>query len=160
MKAVSARASGASAPDTGAARSELARLIEALESARGADRDLDRRIDQVIARMSRSNTDVSAVASSPIPHYTSSVSTCIALMERILPDWKWHLGYGVKGIFPYASLSNSDVGRCQSSAPSVPLAMCLAILRAIEVVEDRTKPRRNKLPEAADSKSACERNEE
>ena len=63
------------------------------------------------------------------PSYTGSVDACIELVHHVLPGWGWHVGYGPKGILPYAALTHDDA-RHEASAPTVPLALLLALLEA------------------------------
>ena len=39
-----------------------------------------------------------------------------------MPGWHWHVGYGPKGVMPYASISNGKI-RCEAIAATVPLAL-------------------------------------
>ncbi len=65
------------------------------------------------------------------PGYTASVDQCIALIHRALPGWGWHVGYGPRGILPYASVTDADHSqRFEASAPTVPLALIAALIEA------------------------------
>lgn len=109
-------------------KAELARLLARLQQASGSDRDLDRAIRRVLEPPDGASDSVSA------PGYSGSVPLCMALVRRLLPDWRLHLGYGVRGIFPYAALSHRGNQRFEATAPTVPLA----ILRALaETLQDR-----------------------
>ena len=79
-----------------AENSALSDLLAELERATGNDRQLDCRLHRLIGGDGDADT---------APPYTGSVSRAIALLESALPGWKWHLGYGVRGIMPYAALS-------------------------------------------------------
>ena len=65
---------------------------------------------------------------SPLP-YTSSVDTCIGLIDRVMPGWHWHVGYGPKGVMPYAALKNGNK-RYEATAATVPLALLTTVLKA------------------------------
>jgi hypothetical protein len=103
-----------------------------LEPATGADRELDRQIHRVLGDVENADGSESKLSSGQAPPYTESVSTCIDLAKRILPRWKWHLGYGVKGVLPYAAFSNGRGKRRECGAPTVPLALILAIARVLQ----------------------------
>jgi hypothetical protein len=105
--------------------SEITRLIKRLQKADGADRRLDTHVHAVV----HSLTD--DASGKDIPHYTASEPACFELIPRVLPGWKWHVGYGVKGVFPYATVSNGRGTRFQASAPTVPLALLLVLLQAM-----------------------------
>ncbi len=99
---------------------ELEDLLKRIEGVTGADRDLDRRIGQGLDRLG---------ASDQMPDYTASVDHCIALIGRILPHWAWHVGYGPRGILPYATLHDEEQ-RFEAIAPTVPLALLAALVKA------------------------------
>lgn len=109
------------------------RIVEAT----GKDRDLDKLI---------ASTLVGTFGDKPSPDYTSSVDTCIALIGSILPEWHWHVGHGPRGIVPYASLrrsanpSGGDL-RVEASAPTVPLALLHAAVKAMIAERQRKKGR-------------------
>ena len=111
------------------------RLLERrIIKATGKDRDLDELIASTLAA-----TDVDQ----PLPDYTSSVDTCIALIGSILPEWHWHVGHGPRGIVPYASLRKAtnpsgDDLRVEANAPTVPLALLHAAVKAM-IVEHQHK---------------------
>ena len=106
--------------------SDFGDLLAAVKRAIGADPALDRRI---------ASTLDSQFADRSVPPYTASVDDCIALLDRVLPDWSWHVGYGPKGVLPYASVHNGE-DRFVSSAPTVPLALLAALLTA-RVAQDK-----------------------
>lgn len=118
--------------DREARRTALSALIAILEPATGADRDLDCQIHRVLGDVENADGSESKLSSGQAPPYTKSVSTCIDLAKRLLPRWKWHLGYGVKGVLPYAALSNDRGKRRECGAPTVPLALILAIARVLQ----------------------------
>jgi hypothetical protein len=104
---------------------EVARLINRLRKATGADRGLDAHIHAVV----HSLTD--DPIGKGIREYTASEPACFELIHQVLPGWKVHVGYGVKGVFPYASVSNDHGKRFEAKAPTVPLALLLALMWAI-----------------------------
>ena len=100
---------------------DLRLLLKRVQAATGRDERLDReialRLDEVAENLGTH------------PTYTGSVDCCLELIERVLPGWHWHVGYGPKGIMPYASLVRGDA-RFEAIAPTVPLALLIALLRA------------------------------
>ena len=100
------------------AEASLDKLLSDVKAATGSDRDLDR-----VIFMALGGGDGEA------PPYTSSVDACIDLVHRALPGWGWHVGFGPRGIVPYASL-HKDETRFEASAPTVPLALLAAALAA------------------------------
>lgn len=84
----------------------------------------------------------------PIPAYTASVDIVLALVERKLPGWKWSAGaagiktgektpegYPVYGEGYKAALTERSVLRPMpvvATAATAPLAICLALLRALK----------------------------
>jgi hypothetical protein len=107
-------------------RTQLARLLARLQQATGSDRDLDRAIQSVLEPTDRASQATSA------PAYTGSIPLCFSLVRRYLPDWILHLGYGVRGIFPYAALSERTGKRFEATAPTVPLAVLRALVKTLE----------------------------
>ena len=107
----------------------FAELLKRIEGATGADRALDRRIAEVLDRPKPTEQALD---------YTASVDHCIALIGRVLPHWAWHVGYGPRGILPYATLHDEEE-RFEAVAPTVPLALLAALLKArIAVDRERT----------------------
>ncbi len=49
-----------------------------------------------------------------------------------MPGCHWHVGYGPKGVMPYASLSNGKI-RCEAIATTVPFALLIATLEAHKI---------------------------
>jgi hypothetical protein len=93
-------------------------LVKRLWLASGADGALDQALADAFAQ--------------PVAGYTSSVESCRALVAAALPGWRLHLGYGVTGTFPYASLTRD--GNCiLSDAPTVPLAILRSAAAAASV---------------------------
>lgn len=97
-------------------------LIE-LERASGNDAALDEAI-------------ASTLGAKPAA-YTASAESCVALMRQLLPGWHWHVGWGGNGIFPYVRLEQAG-NRVRVEAPTVPLALLRAIIRAS--IEDFDRP--------------------
>lgn len=54
--------------------------------------------------------------------YSESVDRCLGLIKGILPQWRLHVGYGVSGVLPYASLTRGD-SHFEAEAATVPLAI-------------------------------------
>lgn len=102
------------------ARSDRHALLAAVKAATGADRALDRAIHDALGESADADE---------APPYTASVDACLELIHRALPGWGWHVGFGPRGIIPYASL-HKDEERFEASAPTVPLALLAATLAA------------------------------
>lgn len=106
----------------------LQRLEAQIKQATGRDTNLDRAIFRVLAAGKHPES---------APAYTASVDSCIALIGDVLPDWHWHVGYGARGIMPYAALDNANApdddtkSRFEVSAPTVPLALLRAAVLAL-----------------------------
>ncbi len=105
--------------------SEIARMIQRLQKATGADRGLDAHIHAVAHSLSQDPV------SKDIPHYTASESACFELIRQVLPGWKWDVDHGMKGILPFASISNDEGKRFEAGASTAPLALLLALMWAI-----------------------------
>jgi len=100
---------------------DVAKLLKRVRSASGRDQHLDRDIARCLNVVPDKRDDP--------PSYTASVDACIGLIERAMPGWHWHVGYGPKGVMPYAFLSNGEI-RCEAIAATVPLALLTALLEA------------------------------
>lgn len=98
-------------------------LMRLLVQATGSDRQIDRRLAALTG-------DDGA---SP-PDYTASVDRCIELLHRLLPGWSWHVGWNATGVLPYATLHDA-ARRVEAAAPTVPLALLKAIVRARALLE-------------------------
>ena len=105
--------------------SQIAELLNRLQQANGSNRELDEMIERVF-----DSADEASKATSP-PAYTGSAALSFALVRRQLPDWSLHLGYGVRGIFPYAALSRPGNERFEASAPTVPLAVLRVLMKTL-----------------------------
>ena len=99
----------------------IVKLLERVQSATGADRSLDSDIANCFDAEPRGRRNP--------PAYTSSTDLCINLVERVLPGWHWHVGYGPKGVLPYASLYTEQL-HYEAIAGTVPLALLSALLQA------------------------------
>ncbi|CAA7626108.1 hypothetical protein [Magnetospirillum sp. SS-4] len=91
--------------------------------------DLGRRLTQASGSDAGLDAAVAKAFAQPEAGYTSSVEACRALVAAALPGWRLHLGYGVTGTFPYASLSR-DGCHIVSDAPTVPLAILRSAVEA------------------------------
>ncbi len=100
---------------------KIAKLLTRVRSATGADRSLDAAIADCF--------EAEPGARDQPPGYTSSTDLCIKLVGRVLPGWHWHVGYGPKGILPYASVYTDDL-HYEAIAGTVPVALLLAMLEA------------------------------
>lgn len=102
----------------------LRQLETDLAAATGADTELDARLHQA-AYDARPDS---------VPPYTASVDACLTLIHERLPEWHCHIGYGPRGIFPYAVLARnpeSVKARSEKVAPTVPLALLGAFVVAL-----------------------------
>ncbi|MDJ0608631.1 MAG: hypothetical protein QNJ67_06605 [Kiloniellales bacterium] len=100
---------------------QLGKLLERVRTATGADRSLDS------ALVDRFGAEPGAEENPP--RYTASTDLCIALVHRVMPGWHWHVGYGPKGILPYATVSTGD-RLYEAIAGTVPLALLSALIQA------------------------------
>ncbi len=99
---------------------DIADLLARVRAATGHDVDLDAAID---AELPLDGADA--------PAYTASVDACLALIGHALPGWHWHVGYGAKGVMPYARVSDrTNTHRAEATAATVPLALLDALLQA------------------------------
>ena len=109
-----------------AMKRKLAELKNRLDQATGSNAAIDREI--------AASMDVLPEGHG-WPAYTSSIDDCLALIGRRLPEWHWHVGHGPDGVLPYAALTrgSGDDGdvRIETSAPTVPLALLRAGVRAL-----------------------------
>jgi hypothetical protein len=107
----------------------LHRLESKIGTATGADRDLDADLHEAIY----------GTRPDDVPAYTASVDSCLALFHDRLPEWHWHIGYGPRGIFPYAVLTHdpgSEDAQSEMIAPTVPLALLGALVKALRMEEE------------------------
>lgn len=108
---------------------DLGTLLSKVSEATGADRKLDRRIAREL-----DTTETGAT----VPDYTASVDHCIELVDRVLPGWRWRVGYGPIGIRVYAFVDSGETWY-EAMAPTVPLALLGAIIKAKASGEKRHK---------------------
>lgn len=102
----------------------LAALRARLAAATGADPALDRAVQAAFGP-----------AEAP-GDYSASIERCRALLARVLPGWRWHLGWGASGLFPYARLERGGE-RVSDEGPTVPIALLRALVRAAAGERDR-----------------------
>ena len=100
---------------------DLAKLLARVHAATGADRSLDSALVDCFG--------AEPGAEENPPRYTASTDLCIALVHRVLPGWHWHVGYGPKGILPYATVSTGE-RIYEAIAGTVPLALLSALIQA------------------------------
>ena len=94
-------------------------LLARLQEASGADQALDRLIADTFAPGEEKGD------------WTGSVDNAVALLHRVLPGWHWHVGWGARGVFPYAVVSGgAQHEHFEADAPTVPLALLRAMLKA------------------------------
>jgi len=101
---------------------QLAELVQMITSATGPDDKLDASINAAIGPM--------PTGESIEPAFTRSVDACIELIEYHFPHGHWHVGFDPRGIEPYAGLSYGNK-RLESQAPTVPLALLSALIKAL-----------------------------
>src|SRR5512134_1147056 len=109
---------------------ELHLLLQRLRQAEGRDGALDRKIAQ--------DLDVGA-PTTEVPAYTASVDCCLDLLHRLLPGWRWHVGYSASGILPYAFVADGGC-RFEATAPTVPLALLIVITQAHLALKTESAP--------------------
>ena len=107
----------------GSMSNELQALQQRVEAATGSDRELDRELARLLGG------GLGGGASAAPPDYTASVDHCVDLVHRVLPGWTWHVGWDATGVLPYATL-HRETQLIQASAPTVPLALLKALIRA------------------------------
>ncbi len=112
---------------------EIEDLLRRISEATGADAELDRLI---AARLERPDPP------DPVPDYTASVDSCLGLIGRVLPGWHWHIGFGPRGIFPYATLQDGE-DLFEALAPTVPLALLQAAVKADRANRRRSRRRKS-----------------
>lgn len=105
----------------------LAALGALLAAATGPDPAIDRAV-------------VAAFGPGEAPaDFSASVERCAALVARVLPGWRWHVGWGVSGLLPYARLEHAGE-RASAEAPTVPIALLRALAKAAAGERDVPAP--------------------
>ncbi len=62
----------------------------------------------------------------PMPRYTASLDAAVALLERVLPGWRWAVdSNGYADVRSYSSMKEA-FGTAQTPA----IALCIAVLKA------------------------------
>lgn len=97
----------------------LTDLLARLRTATGPDTALDWEIARVLGE---------GVTGGEEAAYTASIDRCFDLLHRVAPGWHWHVGFGVSGLLPYATLALGP-RRFEASAPTVPLALLNVIVQ-------------------------------
>ena len=71
-----------------------------------------------------------------VPNVTTSLDAALALAERVLPDVQFNMATGVKGGLPWVQCypfpQEEDNYLDAEAAATLPLALCIAILRALD----------------------------
>lgn len=141
--------------DRTVARADLDRLLADVEGARGPDRLLDARVGslllphgarhclpnemcpgQVLQHFPRGRMNVWTT-----PSYTASLDAALALVERVLPGWRRCLEEvepGARwwaGVKPPDDTTSGYRGDRFAYAPTPALALCAALLRALQTQE-------------------------
>lgn len=125
----------------------LSSLIERLEKASGPDREIDALIFVAVdardpaLRVARSTplgwyVEAGDDEDRPLlqPEYTKSLDAALALCERVLPaGWCGNVDWGVR--MPSATLKHVGLDMYVAFAATPPLALCLALLRALSQKE-------------------------
>ena len=106
---------------------ELAGLIERLEKATGPDGA----IDDLLYWTLKQHPAKGPFAR--IPAYTDSIDAALGLVERVLPGWMWYVGSVGENDMPQATITEpvEDCRDFVGHAPTAPLAILLALLRAL-----------------------------
>lgn len=66
-------------------------------------------------------------------HYTASIDAAVALVERVLPEWQYHMGTCGEDDMPWACITE-PVDPCRdfaASAPEITLALLTSLLLAL-----------------------------
>lgn len=113
----------------------LSDLQKALEEATGPDRKIDFWLMAF---------DPTSDPSKPAIVYTASLDAAIALANRLLPGWGWRCGFGLsphwvngRAVYGWSHLNRVHPDHALTKdeatgyAASAPLAICLAIVRAL-----------------------------
>lgn len=108
----------------------LKELTLHLGKATSGGNDLDCLLQKLCKGLLGNDTFPSEVKAEP-PPFSTSVTAAIELTGKLLPGWRWHVGYGVKGIFPYACVTSPKGTRYEADAPTVPLALLKALSHAL-----------------------------
>jgi hypothetical protein len=104
---------------------KLEQLEVQISNATGEDDALDRMVADTLRGGDKTRRN-----------YTASIDDCVELIETVLPEWHWHIGRGPRGILPYATLQRSagaskePQNHVEATAPTVPLALLLAVVKA------------------------------
>lgn len=139
---------------TALTKSRLTELLERVEAASGADRELDVRLTLLLNDGSEINGQLpyndaqvelllvlsrpgvvecedcgheSTAAWVPVPAYTASLDAALALVDRVLPGWDWVREYGGRMIV--FNPASDDTYGAKGSVPA--LALLAAMLRAL-----------------------------
>lgn len=130
----------------------LQSLLERLEKASGGDREIDARLAEafggfadVIRALNEDGSTFDAMVDygedsfDECPRYTSSLDAALSLVERVMPGWGYFLRHDADSGY-VAALVYPDAFRVTpgaTKAASMPLALCLALVRA--KLEDEAK---------------------
>jgi hypothetical protein len=113
--------------------SKFADVIARLEKAEGPDRGIDGAIAMALGLMPSGD------------RYTASIDAAIALVERMLPGWRWSIGtelaedfktteYG-GNIYPFEQPFPAELDTYGYSQANAPIAILLALFRALDAQE-------------------------
>jgi len=133
---------------------ETEKLIGLLERATGPDRELDDLLAVRVAGMKATTTYghecLGNVREAPnhSPRYTASLDAALALVERVKPGWKWERQWELGGEFirllapdyhrwTFKGALNRSATGWQSCEPGDAIALCLALLYALETSHDQ-----------------------
>lgn len=132
-------------------RAQLLALQEMLRVVKGPDRELDAQLarafdlpaceppdchpalfEQIINRVA-----ATGVRDPDVRDYTASIDAALALVERMLPEWEWHLTPGYAAVVNPVNRArsdepwNEDHEVHEGRAPTVPLAILSALIAAL-----------------------------
>lgn len=94
----------------------IVELLAAINELTGADAAIDRKISEATGL--------------EIEDFSSSIDAARALVELMLPEARLHLGYGVTGLFPSATVSGAGCHAVRE-APTVPLAILRSLFQCL-----------------------------
>ena len=118
---------------------KLEELIVALKEAAGPSRELDAEIDKLVSNWSHLRKAVHADTQEAfvlptVPHFTASIDAAVALIEQVLPGAFWIMSRGrlqiEEPLYAIELLFGTDEILGEAESNSLPIAICLAVLRA------------------------------
>ena len=138
--------------DTDLVKADVADLIWRVEKATGPDRDVDWRIAMAFHIPEPWQHTAPWPPFAPkskfeksIPVFTGSIDAALALVERCLPGSGYVIGMGretpddpLGACAIYSGLSGDSRELAEEEAPTLPLAILLALLTALQSLKDKS----------------------